>query len=69
MPGRGHYIERCKYCDAVMGQCRCPGPKETRYGVCSRCAKNIALGVPLYPPAPIDVAVPDPATTPPAGIP
>jgi len=29
-----HYIERCRDCDVVMGQCRCPGEKEVRYSQC-----------------------------------
>ena len=33
-----HYKEVCQYCGAVIMECRCPGPKEIRYGVCDRCA-------------------------------
>ena len=29
-----HYIERCRDCDVVMGQCRCPGEKEVRWSQC-----------------------------------
>jgi hypothetical protein len=49
MGGHGHFRELCKYCNAVIMQCRCIGPKETRYGVCADCQKKIAAGVPLFP--------------------
>jgi len=33
-----HYKEVCSECGEVQGQCRCPGPKQTRYVICSKCA-------------------------------
>lgn len=44
-----HSIIRCKYCDAVIAQCRCMGPKATTYETCAHCAKLIAAGQPLFP--------------------
>ena len=35
-----HPKEVCRYCGAVIMECRCPGPKEIRYGVCDRCASG-----------------------------
>jgi len=35
-----HYKEVCRYCGAIIMQCRCPGPKEIRYGVCDNCASG-----------------------------
>lgn len=32
-----HYIKHCAYCDTVISQCRCPGPKKLQYGVCAAC--------------------------------
>lgn len=32
-----HYIQRCKHCQTVMSQCRCPGPKEEVEGECEKC--------------------------------
>lgn len=33
----GHFIEKCGYCDAVIMQCRCPGPKQVTWGICKKC--------------------------------
>lgn len=33
----GHYKIICKYCQGVISQCRCPGPKHTEWGVCVNC--------------------------------
>lgn len=34
----GHYIDKCRGCDKVMGQCRCPdNNKEIRWGICDEC--------------------------------
>lgn len=36
-----HYKVVCKYCDAVMQQCRCPAPDKTiAAGVCEKCLKK-----------------------------
>ena len=32
-----HFIKICEHCKAVISQCRCPGPKATLYGTCSKC--------------------------------
>jgi len=34
---RGHFIERCKFCQGVIAQCICNGPKTVTWGICSRC--------------------------------
>lgn len=49
MQGHKHAVIRCKYCDILIAQCRCMGPKETEYQTCAHCQKLIALGQPLYP--------------------
>lgn len=49
MGSHGHFIKRCKYCNTLLGQCRCMGPKPTVYETCGHCQKLIALGQPLYP--------------------
>jgi len=34
-----HFIEKCRHCGVVTGQCRCPGPdKEQRWTTCGKCA-------------------------------
>lgn len=36
----GHYIERCKFCNKVMSQCRCIDcNKQVIYSVCTRCSE------------------------------
>lgn len=32
-----HYKTVCSRCDALMGQCRCPGPKQIRFSLCNSC--------------------------------
>ena len=43
----GHYITKCKECDTVIGQCRCPSlNKVTKYDTCTDCkaaASDIVL--------------------------
>lgn len=40
----GHYIEYCKECKTVIASCRCPSKdKEVRYGICTKCAKDINM--------------------------
>lgn len=34
----GHYKEVCSKCKEVQSQCRCMGPKQTRYVICTECA-------------------------------
>ena len=29
-----HFIEKCRDCDTVMSQCRCPGEKEVKWSQC-----------------------------------
>lgn len=36
----GHFIKRCTYCGVVISQCRCPGPRKLRRGVCADCFKR-----------------------------
>jgi len=38
----GHFIERCRDCKTVTRQCRCPGPKEERVGLCVPCSEKEA---------------------------
>lgn len=47
-----HYIEKCRVCEAVVSQCRCPAPnKELRLVLCKSCeAKK-----PSEPPDVVDV--------------
>ncbi len=33
----GHFIEKCRNCKDVISQCRCMGPKETKWSLCSKC--------------------------------
>lgn len=44
----GHHINRCKH-GTVMGQCRCPGPKQTRIVACpphhANWADDVRVGV------------------------
>ena len=35
-----HFIEKCKKCKRVISQCRCPGPKEERWSLCTDCEKK-----------------------------
>lgn len=49
MGGHGHAIVKCKYCDTLIRQCRCLGPKPTIYETCARCQRLIAAGQPLIP--------------------
>lgn len=32
-----HYIKKCSKCEVVISQCRCPGPKAEKWGVCASC--------------------------------
>lgn len=33
-----HYVEKCKECSRIIGQCRCPAlDKAVQWGVCSEC--------------------------------
>lgn len=32
-----HYMIKCKICDTIVEQCRCPGDKNVRFVVCSAC--------------------------------
>ena len=32
-----HYIKKCRTCERVISQCRCPGPKEIQWDVCKGC--------------------------------
>lgn len=33
-----HFIIKCKNCGHIVSQCRCPGPKQTRYvDECAMC--------------------------------
>lgn len=33
-----HFIERCRHCSVVLGQCRCPSPNKTvRWSTCAEC--------------------------------
>lgn len=40
MVGSGHFIYKCRQCERVTSQCRCPGPKETRYTDCCAWCDN-----------------------------
>ena len=44
-----HFKEVCKGCGVLLSQCRCPGPKETREGLCGSCR---AAGITLIPNTP-----------------
>ena len=33
----GHYIKKCKACDAFLGQCRCAGMKVIVWDLCEKC--------------------------------
>ena len=35
-----HFIEVCVGCRATISQCRCPGPKTERKGLCSACREK-----------------------------
>ena len=35
-----HYKEVCRVCKVVISQCRCPGQKEIREGLCKACASG-----------------------------
>lgn len=32
-----HYVKWCFECGDLISQCRCPGPRDVRFGVCSLC--------------------------------
>lgn len=33
-----HFIVKCKSCDGVVSQCRCPAPNKTiQYSICDKC--------------------------------
>jgi hypothetical protein len=43
-----HYIKKCKECEGVIAQCRCPdGNKKTTYGICNDCKKGKETGIPI----------------------
>jgi hypothetical protein len=34
----GHFICKCRHCDVVITQCRCPDPsKNVVYSICDKC--------------------------------
>ncbi len=36
-----HYIEKCRHCDTVISQCRCPSKdKSIRLGECAECTAH-----------------------------
>jgi hypothetical protein len=35
-----HFKEKCSRCGAVVLQCRCPGPKPTRWTICPACKEQ-----------------------------
>ena len=35
-----HLKEVCRYCGAIIMECRGSGPAEVRYGVCDKCASG-----------------------------
>lgn len=35
-----HFTEVCKLCEVVISNCRCRGPKETKYSICNKCSIN-----------------------------
>jgi hypothetical protein len=39
MIDHGHFIERCRDCKVVLRQCRCPGPKVEKVGLCIPCSE------------------------------
>lgn len=41
----GHFIERCRDCKVVLRQCRCPGPKVEKVGLCIPCSEKEAEGI------------------------
>lgn len=44
----GHYIEKCKWCGTVIGQCRCADPdKPITLSVCKECQSHPVA--PVYP--------------------
>lgn len=43
-----HYITICKRCNDIINQCRCAGPKVTRYRLCDKCFDiSLKLNVPV----------------------
>jgi hypothetical protein len=39
-----HFIEKCKYCNIVISQCRCPSQdKIIKYGICQTCKEKEKL--------------------------
>lgn len=32
-----HFIKKCKVCQTVISQCRCPGPKTEIWEICANC--------------------------------
>ena len=36
-----HYRVACCKCGTIEAQCRCPGPKETKYILCAKCASVV----------------------------
>lgn len=39
-----HFKEVCQFCDAAISQCRCPGTKTIRRGICPACKSKKAVG-------------------------
>jgi hypothetical protein len=36
-----HFVEMCRYCGAVMAQCRCMEPnKQVRWSACEKCRRE-----------------------------
>jgi hypothetical protein len=36
-----HFVIKCKYCQGIMTQCRCPDPnKPVTYDICNACKAN-----------------------------
>lgn len=44
--GVGHYVVKCTGCGTIISQCRCPGNKEQRTGICAECRKPVEFGGP-----------------------
>ena len=41
-----HFIEKCKYCETIVNQCRCPDlKKEIRFCTCFHCMERISPSV------------------------
>ena len=40
----GHFIEKCKNCQVIIRQCRCMGPKDVKWSLCSNCKRKQSKG-------------------------